>query len=137
MRNAKMVVCLGAFAACVGVPGLSVAEDNCSGHYVDVGSKHISISNDSSLPNDGAIGDCDAPLFSTAKSTWIGRCTLQDKDGDLYTYEWTRRAGAEKGLWNQVSGTGKYVDWKWSGWFEETRIKGPDISVGRWGGNCR
>jgi hypothetical protein len=137
MRNAKMVVCLGAFAACVGAPGLSVAEDNCSGHYVDVGSKHFSMSNDPSSPDAASIGDCDAASFSTANSTWIGRCTMQDKDGHLYTYEWTRRAGAEKGTWKHVSGTGKYVDSKWSGWFQETRTQGTDVRVGLWGGNCK
>jgi hypothetical protein len=41
MRSTKMIVCLGALAACVGVPSLSVAEDNCSGYYVIVGAMSI------------------------------------------------------------------------------------------------
>jgi len=48
MRDAKMMVCLGALAACVGAPSLSVAEDNCSGYWVQVGTTQVSLDNDPS-----------------------------------------------------------------------------------------
>jgi hypothetical protein len=68
MRYAKMVVCLGAFAACVGIPGLSVANDQCSGYWVQIGKTIVLLHNDPSVPQHMAVGTCDQ----------TGRCTYKD-----------------------------------------------------------
>jgi hypothetical protein len=125
MKNANMVVCLGAFAACVGTPGLSVAEDNCSGHYVNVGAKSISISNDPTEPSHILIGEC---------QEWL--CTRQDKDGDAMTVQSAYTPGDYNATWKVVSGTGKYANARRSGWYKQTRADG-DVVVGDWGGNCQ
>jgi hypothetical protein len=129
MRNAKMVLCLGAFAACVGVPSLSVAEDNCSGHQVQVGSMSITMSNDPSLPGYPGIGECHG-------AGGVGNCTYKDKDGDEWTTEWKSVTGVTgKYTWKVVSGTGKFAKAKGSGWSQHTRKEG-DVRISVWGGNC-
>lgn len=76
MRTAKMVVCLGVFAAYVGVPSLSVAEDNCSGYWVRVGDTSVTLNNDPTAPSHLAVATCHQ-----------FRCTYKDKDGDVWTDE--------------------------------------------------
>lgn len=124
MRSTKMIVCLGALAACVGVPSLSVAEDNCSGYYVIVGAMSISINTDPGDPSTFYIGECSGE-----------RCTRKDKDGDEYTVEHAYTPGDEKATWKIVSGTGKYAKARSSGWYKQTRADG-DVLVGVWGGTC-
>jgi hypothetical protein len=128
MRNAKMVVCLGVVAACVGVPGLGVAADNCGGYHVNVGATHVNFSDNPTLSAHLAVGtDVDAHSVQ-----------MKDKDGDEYTYVFTDlSADADRiGTWMIVSGTGKYVKAKWSGWWKRAREdRNAYISV--WGGNCK
>jgi hypothetical protein len=125
MKNANMVVCLGAFAACVGAPSLSVAEDNCSGHYVNVGAKSISISNDPAEPSHVMIGEC---------HEWL--CTRKDKDGDELTVQSAYTPGDYNATWKVISGTGKYANVSRAGWYRQTRAD-DDVVVGDWGGNCQ
>jgi hypothetical protein len=111
MRYAKMVVCLGAFAACVGVPSLGVAEDNCSGIWVGIGSTVVMLNNDPSAPSHLAVGTC-----------ILTSCTYKDKDGDSWTREsrWPP-GGWAKLTWKDVKGTGKYANSKNSGRAEMQR----------------
>jgi len=123
MRNTKMVVCLGVFAAYVGVPSLSIAEDNCSGYSVRVGNTQVTLNNDPSAPDHLAVGTCDQ-----------AGCTYKDKDGDV----WTEEVGPS--TWRTVSGTGKYVNVKNSEWYELKRWVGtPEgmVYVATWGGTCK
>jgi len=130
MRDAKMMVCLRALAACVGAPSLSVAEDNCSGYWVQVGTTQVSLDNDPSSPQHLAIGTCQD-----------GRsCTFKDRDYDSWTNQSENPGGAGKGTWKTVSGTGKYQSATSSGWWETTLVDvGPEgaIYVGTWGGTCK
>lgn len=124
MSNTPLLLSLGVFAACVGAPSLGAAEDNCSGHYVNVGSRSISISNDPTEPSHMLIGECHQ-----------GVCTRKDKDGDGMTTQSARPSGESLGTWKVVSGTGKYASVKRSGWYKQTRVE-EDTVVGDWGGNC-
>jgi hypothetical protein len=125
MRDTPLLLCLGAFAACFGAPGLSAAEDNCSGHYVSVGARSISISNDPTEPSHILIGECHE-----------GVCIRKDGDGDEMTLQTARTPGEYLASWRVISGTGKYVNTKRSGWYKQTRVDG-DVVVGEWGGNCQ
>lgn len=124
MGNSPLLLCLGAFAACLATPSLSAAEDNCSGHYVSVGARSISISNDPTEPSHIQIGECHE-----------GVCTRKDKDGDEMTFQHTRTPGEYLASWKLVSGTGKYANARRSGWYQQTRVDG-DVVVGEWGGTC-
>src|ERR1700704_5654371 len=77
-----------------------------------------------------------SPFTAAYKTDASGRCTRKDKDGDLYSYEWMMPASGEKGSWKFVSGTGKYANAKWSGWWQQTMAEGK-AAGGIWGGNCR
>jgi hypothetical protein len=129
MRTTKRLACLGTLAVCLGVPTLGIAEENCSGHGVQVGSKAITTSNDPGLPGHPGIGYC-----------WggpqVGRCTYKDKDRDEWTNEWKSVPGvAGKYTWRAVSGTGKFANSTSSGWTQHTRKEG-DVIISIWGGNC-
>lgn len=130
MKSIKMILCLGAFAACVGVSSLSVAEDNCSGYWVQVGTTIVLLHNDPSMPGHMAVGTCDGS----------GRCTYKDKGGDVWTDQVAYPGGTSKGTWQTVSGTGKYENAKASGWTQVTKAEfgGPDgtVYIGGLGGNC-
>jgi hypothetical protein len=125
MRDAKMIVCLGAFAACIGVPGLSVAEDNCSGHYIHVGTKSVSINDDPAEPAHIMIGECHGLV-----------CIRRDKNGDEQTVESAYTPGDYTATWKVISGTGKYANARGSGWYKQRRAD-DDVVVGDWGGNCQ
>ena len=125
MNAVKMVACLGAVSACVGAPSLSAAEDNCSGYYVSVGAKSISISNNPAEPSHILIGECHERL-----------CTRKDKDGDELTLQTAYTPGDYNSAWKVVGGTGKYANARRSGWYKQTRVDG-DVAVGVWGGTCQ
>jgi hypothetical protein len=130
MKNAKMVICLGALAACAGAPRLSVAEDNCSGHDITVyGVIHVLIESDSSLPSHLAIGRC----ASTGKTSL--ECTYKDKDGDDWTVVIESRGDGSEGTFYKVRGTGKWENVKRSGWWKTGRNEG-GVKIDPWGGNC-
>jgi hypothetical protein len=70
------------------------------------------------------------------RQTPVGVARAKDRDGDVYSYEWSMPAGAEKGTWTFVSGTGKYTNAKMSGWWQQTMAEGKTVG-GIWGGNCK
>jgi len=55
--------------------------------------------------------------------------------------EGTFRGGWDKGTWEDVNGTGKYVNAKNSGWTESKRVEfgWPDgaVRIYAWGGTCK
>jgi hypothetical protein len=125
MRKAtSLPLCIGAIAAWVSIAGPASADDNCTGHYVNFGSKHISISNDPTEPAHVLIGECHD-----------GRCIQRDKEGDEMTMQSTGAAGDYMGRWKVTGGTGKYANARRSGWYRPTRDDGV-LSVGDWGGTC-
>jgi hypothetical protein len=128
MRNAKMIVCLGTLAAWIGVPNLSVAEDNCSGYWVRVGTTEVPLHNDPSSPQHMGVGTCYVG----------GHCTYTDKDGDERT---VRSEGLGQGTWRIVGGTGKYRNATSSGWWKVSRTEsgrqGGEVSMGTWGATCK
>jgi len=155
MNTTRKPACLGTLIACLVVPNLGIAADNCSGHYINVGQSaesteqssgnslamfrviSVNITDDKNSPLNLSVGDCvGTALTAGAKTDASGRCTRKDKDGDLYSYEWAIPAGAEKGTWKFVGGTGKYANAKWSGWWQQTMADGK-AAGGIWGGNCR
>lgn len=125
MRMTSLFLGAGVFAACAGAPGAGVAADNCSGHYVNAGSRSVSISSDPAEPSHVMIGECQS-----------GLCIRRDSDGDEMTTRTARTPGEYLGTWKVVSGTGKYARATRSGWFRPTRTDG-EIVVGEWGGDCR
>jgi hypothetical protein len=129
MQTTKMLACLGALAACLGLPNVGRAADNCSGVSVQVGmhigNAIVSLNDDHSAPDHMAVGVCDATTL---------RCTYKDKDGDTWTDD-----VSVAGTWKTVGGTGKYANAKSSGWSKTIRMEvGPEgtIYIGVWGGEC-
>jgi len=116
--------CIGIAAACAWISAPAFADDNCTGHYVNVGSRSISISNNHEEHSHILIGECRE-----------GVCTRADKDGDSMTVQSAYTPGEYLATWKVVRGTGKYADTKRSGWYKQTRTEG-DIVVGEWGGTC-
>ena len=152
----KIIVRTGCFiGACLLLAVPVFAADDCSGHYVNVAlsgdsaeqaggsslamfrSISINITDDKNSPLNMSVGDCmGTALTAGDKTDASGRCTRKDKDGDLYSYEWAIPAGAEKGTWKFVGGTGKYASAKWSGWWQQTMADGKAVG-GIWGGHCK
>lgn len=131
------------------------AADDCSGHYInvpqsadvtDLGNgnslvvfKNVSlnVADDKSSPLHMTAGTCvGTALTINGATNASGRCSRTDKDGDVYSFEWTLPAGADKGTYNFVGGTGKYANTKWAGWWQET-MTGDKAAGGSWGGNCK
>ena len=117
-------------AACAATPGLSVAEENCSGTWVQVGETIVTLTNDPSWPHHMSVGTCE-----------LTRCTLWDKDGDSYTNESTYQETGNRAIWKTVSGTGKYENTTAStGWsrIDRTSARGGKggVFIGTWGGTC-
>lgn len=100
------------------------AAHECSGHYVGVGTKSITISNDPGSPSHVMVGECQG-----------GVCIRKDRDGDEQTVHSAYKDGDAFATWKRVSGTGKYANGKASGWSRQTRAVG-DVVVGDWGGTC-
>ncbi len=75
---------------------MSAADDSCSGHYVSVGARRISISNDPTEPSHVQIDECQQ-----------GVCTRKDADGDAMTVQAARPPGEYLGCWKVVRATGK------------------------------
>ena len=123
----KILACLGALTGCVGVSGLGVAADNCSGTWVQIGSAIVSLNDD---PQCAFAHGCRRLFFSTF------RCTYKDGDGDIFTNE----SSPSQGKWRTVSGTGKYANSTSSGWTKimKSEFKNPEgmIYIGVWGGEC-
>jgi len=96
MKMASLCFVAEVFVAYAAVPGAGIAADNCSGHYVNAGSRSVSISSDPAEPSHVMIGECQG-----------GVCTRRDGDGDAITTRTARAPGEYLGSWNLVSGTGK------------------------------
>ena len=88
MRTTKTLACLGTLTACLVVPTLGVAEDNCSGYMINVEGKRVSVSSDPNVPGYPQIGECQET------GTAFGSCTYRDQDGDEYTLEWRAVPGS-------------------------------------------
>lgn len=124
MKTTTLALCFSAIAASSGIAAPAAADDNCTGHYVNVGSKHISISNDPTEPAHVLIGECQD-----------GRCVQKDKDGDEMTMQSSGATGDYLGRWKVTGGTGKYANVRRSGWYRPTQDEGV-VFVGEWGGTC-
>lgn len=152
--KAITTIALSLSAACLCVPQ-TFAADNCSGYWVSVGqstevidlgngnslvvfrANNINISDDKASPIHMTAGDCaGTALTNDGRTSASGRCSRKDKDGDTYNFEWSFPAGADKGAWNFVGGTGKFTNLRWSGWYQQTMADGKS-SGGTWGGNCK
>ena len=93
----KILACLGALTGCVGVSGLGVAADNCSGTWVQIGSAIVSLNDDHSAPSHMAVGVCSASTF---------HCTYKDGDGDTFTNE----SSPSQGKWRTVNIQARVLD---------------------------
>ena len=130
MKNAKTFACFATLIAFVFFPTLVVAEDNCSGHEVIVGSKHVIVNNDPNVPGFPKIGEC-------ASKATSGSCRYKDKDGDEYNSEWMTVPGTTgQYTWSTTGGTGKWAKVNESGWVMRIMAEG-SVTVNRWGGECR
>ena len=70
---------------------------------------------DSSNPLNGAQGSCGgSALIQNGKVTGSGFCIYTDSDGDQSIVSWTAQAlnksGGNDGVWEFVTGTGKYAN---------------------------
>jgi hypothetical protein len=134
MEATKTLACLGALAACLSAPRFALAEDNCSGYFVHVGSTAVKLSNDPNLPSHMSVGTCNSPTAPLV-------CTYKDKDADVWTEQMAFPGAGSNGTWWWVSGTGKYANAKWSGWNQIVRaeLARPEgnVWIGVWGGNCK
>jgi hypothetical protein len=144
------------FVACLALPSISFAADNCSGYYIETSqtlesteiakgtsllvfrSTNIGTTDDPKNPMNMTAGECSGAGITTPDGNFTGRglCVRKDKDGDVFSWKWDIAAGAQKGTWELVGGTGKYANAKNSGWFEGTLSQGK-MSGGRWGGTCQ
>jgi len=128
MRSAKTALAVGVIAALAVTPGLSSAEGQCGGSWVQIGTTIVTVGDNPTWPFHLAIGTCNA-----------GRCTYTDKDGDTWTDVSSFGTDGRTGKWRTVSGTGKYQNSTSAGWTRIVRTDpGPDgmVWVGAWGGTC-
>jgi hypothetical protein len=130
MRIAKTSACAATLIVLVSLPALVVAEDNCFGQEVIIGSKHVVLNNDPSVPGFPKIGECTSMATS-------GSCSYVDKDGDEYTNEWKAVPGTiGQYTWRTTGGTGKWAKVTESGWVKRAIARG-GVTVNLWGGECR
>jgi hypothetical protein len=130
MRTTKMLAGLGTLTVCLGVPTIGTAEDNCSGHMVNIGGKRVVVNSDHEVPGYPLTGEC------RSTGTGTGSCSYRDKDGDEYTSEWKAVPGTTgRYTWKVVSGTGKYAKATSFGWSRRVLSEG-NVIVELWGGEC-
>lgn len=134
--------------------GAAFAADNCTGYDVlvntnantlEVAKNHtLTVSRDASVvtTSDASIynattGECAGTFLATpdGKFQGTGFCARRDKDGDSQSIAWSLPAGADKGTWQSVGGTGKFAGKKASGWWQQIRQDGGMV-VSKWGGTC-
>jgi hypothetical protein len=151
-----IVVCLGAFAACVFGSTAALAA-KCGGNNVNTmlswepteiakGTtlttfRHtsVNVNDDRTAPSHLAAGECVGALLTTpdGKTQGGGSCARKDKDGDVLNEEWTLPAGTDfKGPFKNVGGTGKYASAAGAGQWEVVMSQGK-MAVVRWVGNCQ
>jgi hypothetical protein len=130
MNTAKPLSYIATLIAFVLLPAIVMAEDNCSGQEVIVGSKHVIVNNDPHVPGFPKIGECESKATS-------GSCRFKDKDGDEYNSEWKAVPGtADQYTWRTTGGTGKWARVNEAGWVKRIMADGA-VTVNRWGGECR
>lgn len=143
-------VTVGSFLPCV-----TFAADNCTGYDIsattmadtrDVGEgmtlttfqqENVVMSVDT--PNyQNLTGQCAGTVLTMPDGRIFvtGHCVRRDKDGHTQAIEWGQAAGAEKGSWKELGGTGKFANAQGTGWFQEAHADGKS-SVVKWGGTCK
>jgi len=130
MHTTKMLACLGALAACLALPSVGRAADNCTGQFVVVGTTAVNLDDNRDAPSHMAIGIWDAKTSHT---------TFKDADGNT----WTNEVSSVGTAWKQIGGTGKYANAEASGWQRTIRMDVAEqagvlvpVYIGVWGGNC-
>lgn len=130
MGTTRMLACLGAMAVSFALPNVGRADDNCTGQFVVVGTTAVNLDDDRGAPSHMAIGVWDAKTSHTV---------YKDAEGDT----WTSEVSSGGTAWKLISGTGKYVNVKSSGWEMTIRTDVAEqggvlipVYIGVWGGNC-
>lgn len=137
------------------MPSIGLAE-HCGGYDVLVsqsaetidlgkGQTLTTVRNHSLIVNDDpksrdhmVIGECNGTFLGlpNGQSEGSGHCARKDKDGDTYSLEWAIAAGADKGTWKGVTGTGKFAqEGRNSGWWQTAASEGKVFAT-KWGGDC-
>ncbi len=149
--NALVLVALFGYSA---GPAFSAACSGYNAHFplyggeIEVAKGHKMLtfrSHDSVIADDPksvwntTIGECAGTMIMLpdGKSTALGHCARKDKDGDSVSLEWAIAAGAEKGTWKIVGGTGKFAGRTDSGWWTAGAPTENGSAVNRWGGECK
>jgi len=142
-----------ALAATIGLALYAAAyADNCTGRVnnvaissetIEVAKGHTmaifvahSVTTSENSPHNN-VGKCGGYAITTpdGKTRLVGVCARKSKDADSFSDEWVLEAGAERGTWRQIGGTGIFAGKKSSGWFQPISDDGK-VYMGRWGGNC-
>src|SRR5215470_10233033 len=133
MKTTKAVQWGTALALAATVSSVSWA-DNCNGRWtnVTVSSETLEVakghtvtffvargSSTSDNSPFNAIGECGGYFLNTpdGKVKAAGICTRKGKDGDSESDVWSLDAGAERGVWKVVAGTGAFAGKNFSGWW--------------------
>ena len=98
-----------------------------AGHTILLLKAHsVIVSNDPNNIYNLTAGSCFGTIETMPDGTvkQSGHCSRKDADGDTYSLWWAQEAGAERGTWGSLSGTGKFDGLKDSGWFENTMAEG-------------
>ena len=114
---------------------MEVAKD----HKMTVLRSHgIVITEDPKSRYNQMFGECAGTLITLpdGKSTGQGHCARKDPEGNSYSLEWAIAAGAEKGTWKFISGTGKFAGVAGSGWWMFGKSVEDGSAINRWGGEC-
>ena len=145
-----------ALVVSIALPSIAFAADNCSGYYLETNettesteiakgttllsfrSTNIGVTDNPNDPMNMTAGECSGAGIVTPDGKFQGRglCVRKDKDGDVFMWQWDAPAGAQRGTWAVVGGTGKFANTKNSGWYEPSLSQGK-MSGGRWGGTCQ
>jgi hypothetical protein len=117
---------------------LSAENSDYKGHVLTVFRNANTVTSPNSIYNN-AIGECSGVMLKNpdGKLEGMGYCVRNDKDGDTETLRWTLPAGATRGTWQMIGGTGKFAKTQaHHGWWEGSFSDGK-VSINNWGGNCR
>ena len=154
MTTNRMMSALGIAATMVLAPAAAYSADNCTGYdnlvtlheaTLDLGGGHTltTFQQASLVTSDDSIynlttGECSGAALSTpdGKVRAYGYCARKDKDGDTQSIEFSQAAGADKGVWKGIGGTGKFAGRSGTGWFQDVRTDGKML-ISKWGGSCR
>ena len=154
MSTNKLVRGVGVVASILLVSGPANSADNCTGYdnqvaiyaeTLDLGNGHTLtafrkaslVTSENSISH-LATGECSGAALTTpdGKVHVSGYCARKDKVGDTESSEFSLAAGAEKGVWKIIGGTGKFAGKSGSGWFQSIRTDGK-MMISKWGGNCK